>query len=153
MSSVQYNFELLIKNQCADDYFTLTSQKQDFTQVIYPVDQGAGNQFGKTHVGPTAVTQADATCSSLKQHTLEVYNDITKVWIDFNLMTPADKAANYPFIQNYASLTAEFDVLFTSDLGSSWDGKSVTMRIKTTDPESAQPGGTVYDQFNVTFKY
>lgn len=46
-----------------------------------------------------------------------------------------------------------FDVQFTSDLGTTWDGKSVSMRIKTTDPNSGQAAGTVYDEFKVTFAY
>jgi len=49
--------------------------------------------------------------------------------------------------------TAVFDVQFTSDLGTTWDGKSVSMRIKTTDPNSGQAAGTVYDEFKVSFVY
>lgn len=65
----------------------------------------------------------------------------------------ANKAANYPYIQNYVASTAVFDVQFTSDLGTTWDGKSVNMRIKTTDPNSGQAAGTIYDEFKVTFVY
>lgn len=46
-----------------------------------------------------------------------------------------------------------FDVLFTSDLGSTWGGKSVTMRIKTTSQDSGHANASVYDQFTVTFHY
>ena len=81
----------------------------------------------------TDVTQSDSSCASHKTHTLEIFNDVTKVWTDYNSQTAGVKAANYPYIQNYVAATAVFDVLFTSDLGTTWDGKVVRMRIKTTD--------------------
>lgn len=40
--------------------------------------------FGTTNVGATSVTQSDATCSSFTVYTLEIYNSVTKLWVDYN---------------------------------------------------------------------
>lgn len=147
--AVYDDFTVLMQHYCYNDYFTLTTNKADFTQTIYPTDQGSGNLFGKTNVAATAVTQSDTTCP--KVFTLEIYDTVTKLWVDYN--TDVNKATKWPYVQNYASATAVFDILFSTDLGSTYDATSVTMRIKTTDSISGQASGTVYDQFKVSFVY
>jgi hypothetical protein len=102
-----------------------------------------------TNVPATSVTQNLATCA--KTFSLEIYDETTKTWGDYN--TDVNKATKWPYVQNYASATAVFDIKFSSDLGSTYHGTSVTMRIKTTDSISGQAAGTVYDQFKVTFAY
>jgi hypothetical protein len=99
------------------------------------------------------VTQSISGCSSYTAYTLEIWNSSTKVWVDYNSQTAGDKTANHPYIANYAAATAAFDILFTSDLGTTWNGKTVDMRIKTTNPNSGQVAGTIYDDFKVTFVY
>lgn len=54
--AVYDDFELVMQHHCYSDTYTLTTKKQDFTQTIYPVDQGSGNLFGTTHIGATSVT-------------------------------------------------------------------------------------------------
>ena len=80
----------------------------------------------------TDVTQSVPACA--KAHSLEIFDDVTKVWVDYN--SDVNKATKYPYVQNYVSATAVFDVLFTSDLGTTWHGKVVTMRIKSADQYS-----------------
>ena len=89
------------------------------------------------------MTQSDSSCSSFKEHHLEIYNDVTKLWVEYN--SDANKATKWPYVQNYIAATAVFDILFSTDLGTTYDGKSVTMRIRTTDPWSGKTSGTVYD--------
>ena len=94
------------------------------------------------------MTQSILGCSSYTAYSLEIYNSATKVWVDYFSQT-----ANHPYIANYAPSTAAFDILFSSDLGTTWNGKTVDMRIKTTNPNSGQAAGTIYDDFKVTFVY
>jgi len=63
----------------------------------------------------------------------------------------------YAWVQSFDGTggtgTAAFEVSFSSDLGTDWNGKSVLMRYKTTDANSGQEKGTVYDEFTVSFNY
>lgn len=135
------DFTITMQHYCYSDYFTLNTNKADFTQTIYPTDQGSGNLFGKTNVSATAVTQSLTTCT--KVTSLEIYDPVAKTWLDYN--SDANKATKWPYVQNYASATAVFDILFSTDLGSTYDATSVTMRIKTSDSISGQAKGIVYD--------
>jgi hypothetical protein len=99
------------------------------------------------------VSQSISGCWTYTAHSLEIYNSVTKVWVDYNSQTAAQKTANHPYIDSYTSATAVFNILFTSDLGTTWNGKTVDMRIKTTNPNSGQAAGTIYDEFKVTFVY
>lgn len=147
--AVYDDFTIVMQHYCYNDYFTLTAQKADFTQTIYPTDQGGGALYGKTTVAATSVTQSDATCT--KALSLQIYDPVAKTWGDYN--SDVNKATKWPYVQNYVVATAVFDILFSTDLGSTYDGKSVTMRIKTTDALSGQTTGTVYDQFTISFVY
>lgn len=149
MYAVYDEFELVFQHYCYNDELTLSSQKADFTQIIYPTDQGGGSLFGKTNVPATSVTQTDTTCALT--HALEIYDGSTKTWIDYDSLSAGDKSTLYPQISNYDSATAVFDILFVTDLGSTFDGKAITMRIKTTDVLSASP--PVLDTFVVSFVY
>jgi hypothetical protein len=152
--SLTFYFGIVLQNACVTDYFTLDSAKADFQQVIYDADQGNGDAFGKTHVGATSVTQSNsADCSANVVYSLEIFNPTSKTWVDYNGLTSAAKTSNYPYVQNYNSATAEFDVLFSSDLGSTYGGTSVNMRIKTSDPISRANAGTIFDPFTITFVY
>jgi len=141
--AVYDDFELVMQHFCYADKLTLTTQKQDFTQTIYPTDQGGGNFYGKTPVTATSVSTSVAGCT--KTYALEIYDNVNKVWVDYNSQAAGIKAASYPYIQNYVAATAVFDILFTSDLGPAWDGKTVSLRIKTTDSYSGDAAGTIYD--------
>jgi hypothetical protein len=53
--AVYDDFDLVMQHYCYNDYFTLNSQKADFTQTIYANNQGA-TVFGMTNVPATSVT-------------------------------------------------------------------------------------------------
>lgn len=78
------------------------------------------------------MSQSAATCG--KVTSLEIYNPVAKTWLDYN--TDANKATKWPYVQNYSTSTAVFDIKFSTDLGTTYDSTSVTMRVKTTDPIS-----------------
>lgn len=105
--------------------------------------------YGLTNIPATSVTQSDTTCAKIVS--LEVYNPTTKLWGDYN--TDASKTTKWPYIQNYNSVTAVFDIKFSTDLGPTYDATQVTLRIKTTDVFSGQPTGTIYDQWTISFVY
>jgi len=80
--------------------------------------------------------------------TLEVLHSTSKVWQDWaSEVTQSD----YVWLVNFDGSSAAFDVAFTSDLGTDWHGKTVSLRFKTIDANSVY--GAVYDQFTVNFHY
>lgn len=77
---------------------------------------------------------------------MEIYDAASKTWKDY-----ASNTSDYPYIANYISSTAAFDILFSTDLGATYGGQVASMRIKSTSTLSSNP--SVFDTFSVSFNY